>query len=63
MKCTCGASIGHPLVPKCTCKPKEVSELSDEKIMQVWQDSEWGDGEQEDILLFARALLKKASEK
>jgi hypothetical protein len=38
-------------------------DLTDEEIMQVWQDSEWGDGEEEDILLFAKALLKKASEK
>jgi hypothetical protein len=38
-------------------------DLTDEEIMQVWQDSEWGDGEEEDILLFARAIIKCASEK
>jgi hypothetical protein len=41
----------------------KLRELTDEEIMQVWEDSEWGDGEQEDILLFAKALLKKAGEK
>jgi hypothetical protein len=49
----------------CGCDPTryEMRELTDEEIMQVWENSEWGDGEQEDILLFARVLLKKASEK
>jgi len=39
----------------------KLRELSNEEIMKVWQDSEWGDGEQEDILFFAKALLKCAS--
>ena len=31
MKCTCGYSIGHPLAPKCTCKPLD---LTDEEIIE-----------------------------
>jgi hypothetical protein len=34
-------------------------ELTDEEIMQIWVDSEWGDGEEEDILLFARAIERE----
>jgi hypothetical protein len=41
----------------------KIWELTDEEIMQIWQDSDWGNGEEEDILFFAKLLLKKASEK
>jgi len=34
MNCNCGASIGHPLVPKCICKPLE-STPSVEEITYV----------------------------
>lgn len=33
-ECTCGYSIGHPLVPKCTCKPTEWVSLTDEEISE-----------------------------
>ena len=62
MNCTCGASIGHPLVPECTCKPKKMRELSDEEIRKVADDvfkdyKNW----QHYQIDFARALLKCAS--
>jgi hypothetical protein len=38
----------------------DFKKFSDEEIMQIWQDSDWGNGEEEDILFFARAILKKA---
>jgi hypothetical protein len=59
MSCNCGASIGHPLVPKCICKPKKVRELTDEEILEVWKEH-YGDV---NIMTFARAILIKASEK
>jgi hypothetical protein len=40
-----------------------VRELTDVEIMQIWQDADWGNGEEEDILFFAKLLLKKASDK
>jgi hypothetical protein len=61
MNCTCGASIGHPLVPECTCKPKEVRELTDEEIQQIWLEfdarntNDW-------FIAIARAILNKARE-
>lgn len=30
--CTCGHAIGHPLVPRCTCKKKEWVSLTDKEI-------------------------------
>jgi hypothetical protein len=65
MNCNCGASIGHPLVPKCTCKPKKMRDLTDEEIKQVFRDET---GYEVDtcpsaILDFSRAILKKANEK
>jgi hypothetical protein len=59
MSCNCGASIGHPLVPKCICKPKKMRELTDAEILEVWKEN-YGDV---NIMTFARAILKKASEK
>jgi hypothetical protein len=36
VKCTCGYSIGHPLVTSCSCKPrKEWVGLTDEEIKEV----------------------------
>ena len=62
MNCTCGASIGHPLVPECTCKPKKMRELTNEEIMEVANEvfntyKNWGYYQ----IDFARAILKCAS--
>ena len=36
VKCTCGYSIGHPLVPKCTCTPrKQWVGLTDDDLRQI----------------------------
>jgi hypothetical protein len=32
-KCNCGYSIGHPLVPKCTCKDKKVEPVDNLKLI------------------------------
>jgi hypothetical protein len=45
MKCTCGASIGHPLVPKCICKPDELYTLVKsffEDYLDVQEESDSG---------------------
>ena len=71
MSCNCGASIGHPLVPKCICKPKKVRELTDEEIDEVWAEtcSDFKlieNGKTKGIINIydvSRAILKKASEK
>lgn len=34
-ECTCGYSIGHPLVPKCTCKPIEWVGLTAYEIQEI----------------------------
>ena len=65
MSCNCGASIGHPLVPKCICKPKKVRELTDEEINEVFK-SIYGHNNSyinSNLFDFARAIIKKASEK
>jgi hypothetical protein len=65
MSCNCGASIGHPLVPKCICKPKKVRELTDEEINEVFK-SIYGHNNSyinSSLFKFARAILRKASEK
>ena len=59
MKCTCGYSIGHPLVPKCTCKPLD---LTDEEILQTWKEFDDNDADNWFIEI-ARAILRKAQEK
>jgi hypothetical protein len=38
----------------------ELKELSDEEIRYIWQDCK---GQVNDLVIFARAILKKASEK
>jgi hypothetical protein len=71
MSCNCGASIGHPLVPKCICKPKKVRELTDEEIDEVWVEtcSDFKlieNGKTKGIINIyevSRAILRKASEK
>jgi hypothetical protein len=65
MSCNCGASIGHPLVPKCICKPKKVRELTDEEILEVCSQIEPFDDTtiEQAFIEFARAILRKASEK
>jgi carbonic anhydrase len=71
MSCNCGASIGHPLVPKCICKPKKVRELTDEEIDEVWAEtcSDFKlieNGKTKGIINIydvSRAILKKAIEK
>jgi carbonic anhydrase len=71
MSCNCGASIGHPLVPKCICKQKKVRELTDEEIDEVWAEtcSDFKlieNGKTKGIINIydvSRAILKKASEK
>jgi hypothetical protein len=36
VKCTCGYSIGHPLVSSCSCKPRKPWQgLTDEEIKEV----------------------------
>jgi len=70
MKCTCGYSIGHPLVPKCTCKPLE---LTDEEIEEVFRtveqdfaltESKKSDGGWRNFPVeLGRAILRKAQEK
>lgn len=60
-ECTCGYSIGHPLVPKCTCKPTEWVGLTYEDMIKVWNETYKGG----DVLptTFALAIEKKLKEK
>ena len=60
MKCTCGFSIGHPLVKKCTCKPLE---LTDDEIKILWNPMPDTKTYESDILKFARAVLEYAQKK
>jgi len=54
-KCTCGHAIGHPLVPKCTCK--KVLPLTDEQIRDIWyRHPEFKDGLGVEPIEFARAI-------
>ena len=51
-KCTCGHAIGHPLVPKCTCK--KVAPLTDEQIWEI--ANKYFVGKSEYVYEFARAI-------
>lgn len=60
MKCTCGHAIGHPLVPRCTCKGWVG--LTDEEIRQAcWESGE--DGITGDREAAVRAAIAKLKEK
>jgi len=47
-----------------TCSP-QIKELSDEEIQSIWNEGivGWYATQEESVLKFARAILKKASEK
>jgi len=39
LKCTCGYSIGHPLVSSCSCKPRKPWQgLTDEQLSETYND-------------------------
>jgi hypothetical protein len=42
---------------------KRMRELTDEEIDHAWFNHGWGSVEKDDLMKFARAILKKASEK
>jgi len=52
-KCTCGHAIGHPLVPKCTCK--KVAPLTDEEIQKILFSTIFSSSTDE-LVEFARAI-------
>ena len=56
VKCTCGYSIGHPLVSKCICTPrKEWVGLTDDEVVACWA--------RPDLFAIAHAIEAKLKEK
>ena len=62
MGCNCGYSIGHPLVPVCTCKKKKKREWVNltlaerEELRDSYQDSSSG------LISAVQMLLKEKNE-
>ena len=60
VKCNCGYSIGHPLVPKCTCAPrKEWVGLTDEEIAEGVKESWVTEQAFQSAVWWAEAQLKE----
>ena len=39
-ECICGYSVGHPLIPKCICKPEYTAQPEQEELIQ-FKDGKW----------------------
>jgi hypothetical protein len=58
VKCTCGYSIGHPLVNSCSCKPRKPWQgLTDEELNLIYAEPQTHVGQ------YARAIEAKLKEK
>ena len=73
-ECICGYSVGHPLIPKCICKPEYTAQPEQEELIQ-FKNGKWSyikkpwvgltDDEIQDILDCGRSGLvdiKKAEQ-
>ena len=68
VKCTCGYSIGHPLVSSCSCKPrKEWVGLTDDEHSEIYNDlyTQYtrDDVNIADFILIARAIEAQLKDK
>jgi hypothetical protein len=61
VKCICGYSIGHPLVPKCTCTPprKEWVGLTDDEKTAFCMQAEFSDLTERQMYDVVEAKLKE----
>jgi len=51
----------HRIPSQCSCVPAKT--LTDEEIDHAWFNYGWGSVEKDDLMNFARAILRKAQEK